>query len=81
MSMYQELRNYINDNGLKIIYTDRYLNIINYIKIIILENDKIEILISNRILKIKGNNLKLSRIMNSELLITGKIEELKMVEV
>ena len=80
MSMYQELRNYISDNGFKLIYSNKYLNVINYIKIIILEDDKIDILIPNKILKIKGNNLKLNRIMNSELLITGMISELKLVD-
>lgn len=80
-TMYQELKNYLRDSSFKMIYTDKYLNIINYIKIIILDDDKIEILISNKILKIKGFNLKLKRIMNSELLIDGVITELKLVDI
>ena len=81
MSMYQEIRNYITNNNFKLIYTNKYLNIINYDKIIILEDDKIEILISNKIFKIQGDNLKLKRIMNSELLVTGNVSELKMMDI
>ena len=81
MSMYQEIRNYITNNNFKLIYTNKYLNIINYDNINILEDDKIEILISNKIFKIQGDNLKLKRIMNSELLVTGNVSELKMMDI
>ncbi len=80
MSMYQELRNYINNSDFKIVYTKKYLNIINYIKIIILEDEKIDVLVPNNILKIKGKNLKLKRLLNNELLIIGEINELKLVD-
>ena len=49
--MYEEIRNYLKDNKFKLVYTDKYLNIINYLKIIILEEDKIEIEIPNKIFK------------------------------
>jgi len=78
--MYEEIRNYIDDNSFKFVYTNKYLNIINYSKILILEDEKIEVMIPNRILKIKGKDLKLKRIMNKEILITGSVIELKMVE-
>ena len=78
--MYQELRNYLNDPRFKLTITDKYLNIVNYSKIIILEDEKIEILLANKILKIKGKNLKLKRVMNFEILIEGDILELKLIE-
>ena len=78
--MYQELKNYLSNSSFKVIYTDKYLNIINYSKIMILENEKIELLIPNKIFKIKGKKLKLKRIMNSEILIEGDIIELKLVD-
>ena len=78
--MYQELRNYLNDNEFKIIYTSKYLNIVNYSKILILEDSKIKLLIASKILKITGKNLRLKRIMNSELLIDGLILELKLMD-
>ena len=81
MSIYEELKTYINDSNFKLVYTNKYLNITNYTKIIILEDEKIEILISKRIIKIRGKNLKLRRIMNMELLITGIIYELKMIDI
>lgn len=79
--MYQELRNYLSDNNFKMVYTTKYLNIVNYLKIMILEDNKIEILIPNKILKIIGKNLKLKRIMNSEILIDGAIIELKLMDI
>ncbi len=78
--MYEELRNYFKDNNFKIVYTDKYLNIINYLKILILENDRIEVKIPNKILKIVGNNLKLKRCLNNELLVIGDIFEFKLVD-
>ena len=77
--MYEEIRNYLKDNKFKLVYTDKYLNIINYLKIIILEEDKIEIEIPNKILKIIGRNLKLKRIIKNELLVIGDIIEFKLV--
>ena len=79
--MYQELRAYLNNQRFKLVYTDKYLNITNYNKIIILEENMIEVLIPDKILKIRGQGLKLKRIMNFELLIEGEILELKLVNV
>ena len=81
MNLYEEIRNYIKDDDFKFVYTNKYLNIINYEKIIILDSDKIEIMILGKIVKIKGNNLKLKKIMNKELLIVGNIDELKLVNI
>lgn len=78
--MYQELRNYLNNNSFKLTLTNNYLNIENYLKIIILEDNRIDILLNNNVLKIKGEDLKLKRIMNKELMITGLILELKLVK-
>ena len=79
--MYQELRKYISNTGFKMIYTNNCLNVVNYSKIVILEDDKIEILISDRMLKIKGLSLKLKRIMDSELLVEGIINSLELINI
>ena len=81
MGIYEEIRNYIRNPDFKLVYKSKYLNIINYLKILILEHDKIEIMIPNKVLRIRGINLKLKRLMNKELLITGNINELKMVDI
>ena len=81
MNIYEEIRSFIKDDIFKFTYTNQYLDVINYLKIIILEDDRIEIMIPDKILKIRGKNLTLKRIMNKELLIVGDIFELKMVNI
>ena len=80
MKLYQELRNYIDNQKFKLTYSDNYLNIINYNKIIILEHDRIDISVFNKIIKIKGKNLKLMRLLNQEILITGLINCIELME-
>lgn len=80
MKLYQELRNYIDNQEFKLIISNNYLNIINYLKIIILESERIDILVPNKIIKIKGQNLKLMRLLNQEILIEGFIKDVEFME-
>ncbi len=80
MKLYQELRNYIDNQKFKLTYSNDYLNIINYIKIIVLENNLIEVLVPNRLVKIKGKDLKLLRLLNQEILVKGLILNVELVE-
>lgn len=80
MKLYQELRNYIDNQKFKLTYSDNYLNIINYNKIIILEHDRIDVSVFNKIIKIKGKDLKLMRLLNQEILITGLINNIELME-
>lgn len=80
MKLYQELRNYIDSQNFKLTYTNNYLNIINYIKIIILEETRIDVLVKEKIIKIKGQDLKLLRLLNQEILITGFIKNIELME-
>lgn len=80
MKLYQELRNYIDNQKFKLTYSNDYLNIINYIKIIVLENNLIEVLVPNKLIKIKGKDLKLLRLLNQEILVKGLILNVELVE-
>ncbi len=80
MKLYEEIRNYINDANFKLIYANNRLNIVNYHKIIILEEMRIDIICDNKLIKIKGNNLRLLRILEQELLITGHISNIELVD-
>lgn len=80
MKLYQELRNYIDNQKFKLTYSNDYLNIINYVKIIVLENNLIEVLVPNKLIKIKGKDLKLLRLLNQEILVKGLILNVELVE-
>ena len=67
------LKEYINSNKLKINYTDKKLNIVNYDEIIILTESKIILLKDKHEIIVKGNNLTLLKLLDKEILIGGII--------
>lgn len=71
--MLKKIFDFINDNELKITYYDNKLDIINYKKILIVEDNKIKIDCHNIIVIIKGSGLTINRLYNEELLIDGVI--------
>lgn len=71
--MFSKLRNYIKQEETKIYYRKNKLDIINYKKILIFEDNKILIEIIDDILEIKGANLIIKRFEKEELLVEGSI--------
>lgn len=71
--MFFKLRNYIKQEETKIYYIKNKLDIINYKKILIFEDNKILIEIIDDILEIKGANLIIKRFEKEELLVEGSI--------
>ena len=67
------LERYLIDNENKIIIKNNYLNIINYKEIVDFSSNKIIIKTNNKIIKITGDNLILSKMQDNEALITGNI--------
>jgi sporulation protein YqfC len=53
------------------------INIINYIDIITLEDNRISVKYEKGIIIIKGKNLALNKLLDREILITGKISSLE----
>ncbi len=71
--MFNKVREYINDNEFRLtVFNDR-VYIINYIKIISLENERISFQIPTGRVIIKGKNLYLSKLLDDEVLINGKV--------
>ena len=68
----------IHDNKLKIIYYENKLNIINYKRILIFDKNKVSIDTLNKVIVVRGEDLLITKFVNDELLITGKIKEIKM---
>ena len=65
------IRSFINDTSFQILYKDNTLDIINYTNINYMEDSKISISYMNNKLLIKGSNLTVKKLLESEILITG----------
>ncbi|MCI8588622.1 MAG: hypothetical protein HFG40_03115 [Bacilli bacterium] len=68
------LRNYILDEEFQIQYFRQQLNVKNYIKINYMEDRKVSLLSPNGTIVIHGDNLRVKKLLDSEILIGGKIE-------
>lgn len=78
--MFNRINNYINDNEFRFtIYEDK-IHIINFQKIISLEEDYISILNNNKKITIKGTNLKLNKLLEKEILIKGNILKIEVLD-
>ena len=75
MKIIQQITNYINDNKFKILYVNNNLNVVNYHKIIEIKDDIITIE-TNKLILIKGHNLKINKLLDNEILITCIIKEI-----
>ena len=72
MKILDKINNYINDSKYKIIITDDYVNIVNYLEILDFNSNKISIKHDMGITSIIGSELVVSKMMEDEILITGK---------
>ena len=71
--MFNKIKEYINDNEFRVtIFKDR-VYIVNYLQILGLEEERISLLIPDGRLIIKVLNLHLNKLLDNELLISGKV--------
>lgn len=71
--MIDKIRDYIKDDEFRLtIFKDR-LHIINYLDILTLSNKYISVDTGDNLIVIKGENLILNKLLDNEILITGKI--------
>ncbi len=78
MNLKNMVRNYIYDDTFKIIYQNNKLNIVNYNLIDHFDENKIIVSVSTGRIIIKGNYLTVAKLLNDELLITGKIKNIEL---
>ena len=78
MKMLDKLDRYLTDREYKIIYKDKYLNIINYVEIIDFSEAEICVNGGNSITKIIGNNLVISKMLDNEIVIVGNINKIEL---
>lgn len=75
--MLNRIKDYINDKEFRMtIFIDR-IHIVNYYKILSLENNRISFLTSKGRIIIKGNNLCLSKLLDDEVLIGGIVSSVE----
>lgn len=75
--MFNRVKDYINDEEFRLTIFDDRIHIINYLKIISLETERISILTKNSRIIIKGINLCLNKLLDDEILISGKINNIE----
>lgn len=75
--MLKKIKDYINDKEFRMtMFIDR-IHIINYLKIISLEETRISFLTSKGRVIIKGNNLTLNKLLDDEVLISGNVTNIE----
>ena len=72
MNIINGIRRYIMENDTKITIVNNKINITNYIDIGHFDNNKIIVKLNNKNIIIKGENLVVSKLLDSEILITGE---------
>ena len=78
-NMLDRLNNYIDDKKFKLIYEDNLIDIINYTRLITIENNYVSLYINNKKIIIKGKKLILKKLLDDELLLNGEVTSLEVV--
>ena len=73
------ISNYINDKEFRFTVYEDKIHIINFNKIITLEDNYISLLSNNKRISIKGSNLVLVKLLDNELLIKGNITSIEVL--
>ena len=77
--MFNYISNYINDKEFRFTVYENKIHIINFNKIITLEDNYISIISNNKKINIKGSNLVLIKLIDNELLIKGNITSIEVL--
>ena len=72
--MFDRLRNYINDDSWKINISKNQVDIVNYLDILLLEEEKILVKYKDGVISIIGDRLSVNKMLDSEILIMGNIK-------
>jgi len=76
--MLEKISNYMNDKEFRFTIYENQIHIINYQKIISLEDNQIIIQGNQKIINIKGNHFKLEKLINEELLCIGQVQRIEL---
>lgn len=71
--MFERVKEYIKDDEFRLVLFRNRVYITNYLEILTLNNKRISINNGNNLIVIKGEDLVLNKLLDKEILITGKI--------
>ena len=72
----RNIREYIKDDNFKLTINNNKIDIENYTDIGSISDNEIIILIDTKKIKIKGKKLKISKLLNNEILILGNYQNI-----
>ena len=73
----EDLREYIGEFEFKITILKDKINIINYDRIINLTDNEVSLISEHTKIRIYGNNLMLNKLLDREILLTGKVSKVE----
>ncbi len=76
--MIKRIVNYIKDNKFRINYVNNSVNVVNFDKILEVTDEVITIIKGNKIILIRGFDLRLSKLLDNEILITGLLTKIEL---
>jgi len=68
---------YIKDDSFEVRFDNSYIDIVNYLQINYMEEEKISITFVDGVLNIKGKNLSVIKLIDSEILIKGIVTNIE----
>ena len=75
--MFKDLKEYIGEFVFKITILKDKINIINYDRIINLTDNEVSLIAEHAKIRIYGNNLMLNKLLDREILLTGKVSKVE----
>ena len=77
--MLDRIKKYIVDDEERVIYFDNKVYIVNFIKILDINYENIMVRGKNKLIIIRGNNLSLRKLLEREVLISGDIKTIEVL--
>jgi len=77
--MLDRLYDYINDNEFRFTVYENKFNVVNYKRILSLEDNYISIQSKNQKITITGSDFILNKLVQDELLVSGKINKIEVI--
>ena len=71
--MINKIINYIKDENFKIIYANNSVDVMNYDILLEVKSDVVTLTKEDKLLFIRGKDLKLDKLLDNEIIITGLI--------
>lgn len=77
--MLDRLYEYVSDNKFRFTVYDNQFHVINFKRILSLEENYVSVLSNNKKITVTGSNFILNKLVEDELLITGNITKIEVV--